>query len=392
MKTLFFGNSAKSVPKKVVQIHADPAIYLVHNFLSKGELEYFDIMCTHYERKFQASFTGTDNDDEVISEERTSKFVHLSKSQDKYVRGIEQKAADLVGLSPVNVEPLQIVSYQPGQRFNLHHDAGTLLEDGRVPAMVPPRRLVTMFLYLNSLPEGEGHTVFPCLNLSVRPQRNCALMFCNTTIDSSVACPLAVHCAQPLSSAPRHPSKCCKKFGVNIWLTDTDLTELVGNKTRTPLPRPFSSGFAEPSNSKRKRQRAVTNMGNELESVHTTDVAACSIRSDENVPVEGVLALAERMYQQWLAATTRTARSELLDDTADREVHNLKKMKMSNDVICTNASDATRSPMSCPPASPQRTTPAAFERAQTHIRGVSLVYPTTGRTSITRRVDNQEGS
>lgn len=90
-------SSSKSRPKKVVQIHADPAIYLVHNFLSKGELEYFDTMCTHYERKFQASFTGTDNDDEVISEERTSKFVHLSKSQDKYVRGIEQKAADLVG-------------------------------------------------------------------------------------------------------------------------------------------------------------------------------------------------------------------------------------------------------------------------------------------------------
>jgi hypothetical protein len=51
-----------------------------------------------------------------------------------------------VGLSQVNVEPLQIVSYRPGQRFNLHHDAGTLLEDGSVPTMVPPRRLVTLFL------------------------------------------------------------------------------------------------------------------------------------------------------------------------------------------------------------------------------------------------------
>lgn len=388
MKTLFFGNnSSKNRPKKVVQIHADPAIYLVHNFLSKGELEYFDIMCTHYERKFQASFTGTDNDDEVISEERTSKFVHLSKSQDKYVRCVEHKAAELVGLSQVNVEPLQIVSYRPGQRFNLHHDAGTLLEDGRVPTMVPPRRLVTMFLYLNSLPEGEGHTVFPRLNLSVRPQRNCALMFCNTTLDSSVACPLAVHSAQPLSSAPRHPSKCCKKFGVNIWLTDTDLTELVGNTTRTPLPRSLGSGLVQTSHSKRKRKLSVTNVGNVLEGAQSSETVASALTNDENTPAEGVLALAERMYQQW--AAPETARSE-------RGVHSCKKQKTPTDVISTDASDTTLSPMSCPRAALQDTEPAALsksmERAQAHIRGISLIHPATGRPCITRRVDTQEYS
>ena len=43
---------------------------------------------------------------------------------------------------------------------------------------VPPQ-------YLNSLPEGEGHTEFPLLDLSVRPERNCALLFCNTTLDIS---------------------------------------------------------------------------------------------------------------------------------------------------------------------------------------------------------------
>jgi hypothetical protein len=53
------------------------------------------------------------------------------------------------GLSQVNVEPLQIVSYGPGQQFTLHHDAGTLLEDGSIPAMVAPRRLVTLFVVSN---------------------------------------------------------------------------------------------------------------------------------------------------------------------------------------------------------------------------------------------------
>lgn len=89
--------SSKNIPKNFSQIHSSPAIYLVHNFLSNSELEYFDTMCTHYGSKFKASFTGTDIDEEVISSERTSKFISLSKSQDKFVRDIEQKSAGLVG-------------------------------------------------------------------------------------------------------------------------------------------------------------------------------------------------------------------------------------------------------------------------------------------------------
>lgn len=92
------GASRSTLPKKLEQIHSGPNVYLVHDFLSKGELDYFDLMCTHYDNHFQSSFTGTDDDDEVISEERTSEFIHLSKGQDKFVRGIEQKAACLVGM------------------------------------------------------------------------------------------------------------------------------------------------------------------------------------------------------------------------------------------------------------------------------------------------------
>jgi hypothetical protein len=34
--------------------------------------------------------------------------IHLSKGQDRFVRSIERKAGDLVGLPPQNVEPLQV--------------------------------------------------------------------------------------------------------------------------------------------------------------------------------------------------------------------------------------------------------------------------------------------
>ena len=46
---------------------------------------------------------------------------------------------DLISLSSDFVEPLQIVSYTGGQKFDLHHDAGTIMDDGEIE-IVQPRR------------------------------------------------------------------------------------------------------------------------------------------------------------------------------------------------------------------------------------------------------------
>jgi hypothetical protein len=161
--------------------------------------------------------------------------------------------------SPDFVEPLQIVSYTEGQKFELHHDAGTMTDDGAVE-VVPPRRLVrvttslscvlccverglprllpvypcfsatlllplchtlllppfsssppplslspptllplcqvTLFVYLNNLPAGQGCTHFPALgDLAVTPQRGCGVLFCNV-LPSGEADPRTAHRAQ----------------------------------------------------------------------------------------------------------------------------------------------------------------------------------------------------
>ena len=45
--------------------------------------------------------------------------------------------------------------------------------------VVPPSRIVTIFVYLNTMPEGEGYTEFPHLGLTIRPEKCSAIMFCN---------------------------------------------------------------------------------------------------------------------------------------------------------------------------------------------------------------------
>lgn len=168
---------------------------------------WFDKICTQNLRFFKSSFTEDDNNIEIVSEERTSTYIHLTKSQDKVIRDVERRAGELVGVSSDFVEPLQIVSYTQNQYFTEHHDAGTLHEDSTV-TMIQPRRLATLFIYLNTLPHGQGHTEFPLLNLSVRPEQGSGLLFCNILSDGTPD-PLLVHKASSVSGDLR-------KFGINV--------------------------------------------------------------------------------------------------------------------------------------------------------------------------------
>ena len=52
-------------------------------------------------------------------------------------------------------EPLQVgVRYEGGQRFDDHHDAGTVRPSGAIQ-VVPPRRIATLLLFLTSIDEDD---------------------------------------------------------------------------------------------------------------------------------------------------------------------------------------------------------------------------------------------
>ena len=115
-------------------MHSEPNVYVVHHFLSETELEHLDVLITARRSGFKQSQTdngagGTSNK-VVESQERTSASLHLPKCGDATLRAIEARAAELVGLPPDYVEPLQVVTYSNGQRFDLHHDLGPISLSG----------------------------------------------------------------------------------------------------------------------------------------------------------------------------------------------------------------------------------------------------------------------
>jgi hypothetical protein len=141
-KSLFYNvDGEPHLSNKFEKLHDSPNVYLVKDFLTQGELDFLDRHVTAFQKTFKASFTEGEDCSKLVSEERTSTFIHIEKGKNAAIRRIESKAAELIGMTGEFVEPLQIVSYTQGQKFELHHDAGTLGDDGTVE-LVPPHRSV----------------------------------------------------------------------------------------------------------------------------------------------------------------------------------------------------------------------------------------------------------
>eukprot|EP00501_MAST-03F_sp_TOSAG23-6_P001147 GSMAST32.ASY1.ANO1.1190.1 assembled CDS len=99
----------------------NPNIFTIDEFLTESELLHLRSIITNEKNRFQSSFTEDDDLASHVSSDRTSRFIFLKKGQDTVVRAVERRAAEILGVPPQNVEPLQIVSYTMGQKFNVHH-------------------------------------------------------------------------------------------------------------------------------------------------------------------------------------------------------------------------------------------------------------------------------
>lgn len=147
--------------------------------------------------------------EDIVSEGRTSSGAFCSYPSncrgDDVAQRIHDRIAKVTGIPAGNSEDLQILKYEVGEKYGIHHD----FVDQQLLHQCGPR-ILTFFLYLNDVEEG-GETVFPYLGISVKPKKGAALLWPSV-----------------LSSAPRqrdmktaHEAKPVikdRKYGVNSWL------------------------------------------------------------------------------------------------------------------------------------------------------------------------------
>ena len=129
-------------------------------------------------------------------------------ANDPIVRRIMERAALVTGYPYENIEPLQLVKYVDGQKYEPHFDYGEACDFAE--NLANGHRHVTMLAYLNHVPEEQGgFTVFPKLNLRMSPTANAAIVF-NDCLPNGEEDPRTLHGGQPPTNAT--------KIAINIWI------------------------------------------------------------------------------------------------------------------------------------------------------------------------------
>ena len=155
----------------------DPWVVVFDNFITDGEADGIVRTVKKWER---STDTGSANKygevGRVVSKSRTSANAWCDKDceADPDVIRVTDKIREVTQVPTDNYESFQILQYESGQFYRVHHDNGA--DDKFLPA---GPRVLTFFLYLSDVEEG-GETNFPSLNISVKPKRGRAVLWPST--------------------------------------------------------------------------------------------------------------------------------------------------------------------------------------------------------------------
>lgn len=121
----------------------------------------------------QGARSETGEQEKVVSLSRTSSNAWCNHQCEALpgVRSVTDKIEDVTGIDRSHYESFQILDYERGQFYRMHHDSSSD-EDQTMAG----HRILTFFLYLSDVEEG-GETSFNKLNLKVKPKRGRALVW-----------------------------------------------------------------------------------------------------------------------------------------------------------------------------------------------------------------------
>jgi prolyl 4-hydroxylase len=122
---------------------------------------------------------------------------------DPFVRMIERRIDDLLGIPPEFGETVQGQRYHPGQEFKAHQDYfHTTQSYWQQEKRRGGQRSWTAMAFLNDVEEG-GATEFPTIGLRIPPQAGALLIWNNMNPDGTPN-PLTLHAGTPVVRGVKH--------------------------------------------------------------------------------------------------------------------------------------------------------------------------------------------
>ncbi|KAF7802916.1 putative prolyl 4-hydroxylase 7 [Senna tora] len=190
------GSSVVVDPTRVTQLSWRPRAFLYKGFLSEEECDHLIFLAGD---KLEKSMVADNESGKSIeSTVRTSSGMFLDKAQDEIVTRIEARIAAWTFLPVENGEPLQILHYENGQKYEPHFD---FFRD-MINQQQGGHRVATVLMYLSNVEKG-GETIFPnseekssqmkdnswseCAHsgYAVKPEKGDALLFFNLHLDAT---------------------------------------------------------------------------------------------------------------------------------------------------------------------------------------------------------------
>lgn len=195
-------------PTKVISISWKPRAFLYKGFLTGEECDHL-ISLTRKELQ-RSAVADNDSGKSVLSSVRTSSGMFIEKDKDEIVSRIENKIEVWTFLKKENGEPMQVLRYEEGEKYEAHYD---YFQD-KINQARGGHRIVTVLMYLTDVIKG-GETVFPQAEkdrhsikddtlsecgkqgIAVKPRRGDALLFFSLYPDATPD-PASLHAGCPV--------------------------------------------------------------------------------------------------------------------------------------------------------------------------------------------------
>ena len=139
-----------------------------------------------------------------VSKVRTSTNTFMNEGEfTPAVRRLANFVAEKTGY-PVRNQQWQIVHYNPGQQYKVHHDG--------------MGRMYTMFVYLNTVKGKGGETNFPNAKRKFKPVLGNAVLWTNYHVQRWMGADWMVQDTE--ANHAGLPPKEGEKWGINVWVLD----------------------------------------------------------------------------------------------------------------------------------------------------------------------------
>ena len=198
-------------------LHNEPDIKLIKGFLTPEECDYIiNLGEPHIKKSEVCGKYGSRPD-----KSRTSMTAHIGKkflskdNPDPVLTHILKKSESYSGLPVKNIEPIQLVRYEPGQYFKPHYDyLDRKIDMYRENVERNGQRKYTFFVYLTDVPDNVGGTTyFPKLKKHFTGGKGDAIFWSNTDENGKEDTRM-LHSGTELKKG--------KKYGLNIWVRDKE--------------------------------------------------------------------------------------------------------------------------------------------------------------------------